>query len=230
MVNYREIYQTRAEAYEQLIRLEDHASNIEKTLYSIIPTSTQHIVEFGAGTGRITRLIAKKAMLVTACDQSIAMLKVAQLNLRQYKNCHLIVADNRQMPLDSQCADVAIAGWSFGHSIGWYPETWQHEIEQALRSMQRILKPKGLAIIIETLGTGSAQPNPPNTGLAAYYHWLENTHHFQRQVIRTDYRFSSPQEGADKLRFFFGDELADRIVHEQLTLLPEWTGIWTRYY
>ncbi|GEM_PF-6658666 len=30
------------------------------------------------------------------------------------------------------------------------------------------------------------------------------------------------------LRFFFGDDLADRILRDRLIILPECTGIWWR--
>jgi hypothetical protein len=81
-------------------------------------------------------------------------------------------------------------------------------------------------IILETLGTGRESPEPPNEGLARYYNRLENEQGFSHSWIRTDYKFESVDE-ADKLtRFFFGDELADHILTEKITVLPECTGIW----
>jgi hypothetical protein len=62
--------------------------------------------------------------------------------------------------------------------------------------------------------------------LADYYGRLERQHGFQRQWIRTDYQFHSVSEAERLTRFFFGDQLADRIVSEKLTRLPECTGIW----
>ena len=46
--------------------------------------------------------------------------------------------------------------------------------------------------------------------------------------IRTDYRFASVQEAVELTRFFFGDELADRVRVEDWLVLPENTGIWWR--
>ena len=80
----------------------------------------------------------------------------------------------------------------------------------------------------ETLGTGFETPHPPTEGLAELYRWLEDEHAFAGTRIRTDYRFESPAEAAENTRFFFGDELADRILEENLTVLPECTGIWWR--
>ena len=102
----------------------------------------------------------------------------------------------------------------------------QREIEQALDEMRRILQPGGTIIIIETLGTGQSRPQPPTSGLAKFYNWLEEHHNYQQAWIRTDYQFSSVAEADRLTRFFFGDELAERIHREQLRLIPECTGIW----
>jgi ubiquinone/menaquinone biosynthesis C-methylase UbiE len=129
----------------------------------------------------------------------------------------------------SESADFAIEGWSFAHATGWYPERWQAEISKAIEEMFRVLKPGGTAVIIETMGTGSEAPAPPNERLAAYYYWLENDLGFLYTWIRTDYKFDSVTQADELTRFFFGDELADRIVREGLIILPECTGIWWKH-
>ena len=92
--------------------------------------------------------------------------------------------------------------------------------------MKRVLRPGGTVIIVETLGTGSEEPHPPTEALAAYYALLEREHGFSRIWIRTDYRFASLPEAEDLTRFFFDDDLADRVATEELVVLPECTGIW----
>jgi ubiquinone/menaquinone biosynthesis C-methylase UbiE len=138
----------------------------------------------------------------------------------------LAAADNRQLPIAAQTADLVIAGWSLGHFVGWYAD-WRDQIGQALTEMKRVLRPGGTMIILETLGTGRETPQPPHDGLTAYYNWLENEHGFATTWIRTDYRFASVDEADSLTRFFFGDELADRIRRDNLTILPECTGIWS---
>ena len=61
---------------------------------------------------------------------------------------------------------------------------------------------------------------------ADYAEQWEREHGLQHRWIRTDYQFESVKEAETMTRFFFGDELADRIVAEQLSILPECTGIW----
>lgn len=230
MVDFKAIYNSQAEAYDRLVSFEDYQHNINAALQSLTPLDDHYIVEFGAGTGRLTKLLAKTSAHIYAFDASLAMLTVAQQQLADHKQSWFAVSDNRTMPLPDASMDIAIAGWSFGHAVGWYPDAWQDHTGQAIAEMQRLLKPNGMAIIFETLGTGSETPQPPTEGLAALYAWLEATHGFTRAVLRTDYQFPDPQTGADALGFFFGNDLAERILNEQLTILPECTGMWSRRY
>ena len=188
------------------------------------------MIEFGAGTGRLTRLLAPLALRIRAYDASASMLQVAESHLRAagLANWELGVADNTRLPVEDGAADVAIAGWTFGHAVEWYPRTWRDEIGAAVDEMVRVVRPGGTAIILETMTTGSEVPAPPTEGLAAYYRWLETERGFRAVSVRTDYRFRSLDEADRLTRFFFGDELADRVRREQRIILPENTGIWWR--
>ena len=44
--------------------------------------------------------------------------------------------------------------------------------------------------------------------------------------IRTDFKFESLAEAAALNRFFFGDEMAQRVIDNNWVILPECTGIW----
>jgi ubiquinone/menaquinone biosynthesis C-methylase UbiE len=226
-LDWKTLYRTQAVAYERLVAAEDYQGNILPALLAIRPFARADVVEFGAGTGRLTCMLAPLASRIRAYDESAHMLSVAERKLRAtgLTNWETAVADNRQLPAGDDTADIAIEGWSFGHAVGHYPDSWRHEIGRALAEMERILRPGGTMILLETLGTGYAIPHR-QPGLAEFYDWLETTHHFNHKWIRTDYQFSSPAEGADTTRFFFGDEMAERILAQNLTILPECTGIW----
>lgn len=231
MTNFKKIYATQAAEYEQLVAREDYEGNLLPALWGIRPFTHQTIVESGAGTGRLTRLLAPHARHITALDISPHMLGVAgeQLDLAGFAGfVDLAAADNRHLPIAAQTADLAIVGWSLGHFTGWHPDDWRNQIGQSLAEMKRVLRPGGTIIILETLGTGRETPQPPAPALAAYYDWLENEHGFNHTWIRTDYRFASVDEAETLTRFFFGDNLAGRIRRDNLTILPECTGIWWR--
>lgn len=230
--HFRAIYARHAAQYDALVAAEDYRGLIFPTLNGIRPLGGLDVVEFGAGTGRLTRLLALAARRVWAFDASPHMLSVAAQRLAETgaDNWALAAADNRRLPLPAACADLAAEGWSFAHAVGWHPDTWRAEVGAMLAEMRRVLRSGGTAVLLETLGTGHKRPAPPSEGLAALYRWLEQEHGFQSTWIRTDYYFGSPAEAETLTRFFFGDALADRVAAEQSVLLPECTGIWWRSY
>lgn len=228
MPTFREIYAHHADLYDRLVSYEDYEGHLLPALMAICPLQGQDVVEFGAGTGRVTALLAPHVRTLYAFDASHHMLGVAARRLRNMPNVRLAVAENGALPLPAALADVAIEGWSFGHATEWHPKRWQKHIRAALAEMHRVLRPGGTMILIETLGTGRESPQPPSERLAAFYAWLENALGFSHTWVRTDYRFPSPQEAERLVRFFFGDDLAERVVRERLTFLPECTGLWWR--
>lgn len=230
MTDFKQIYAAQAEQYERLVAREDVDGNILKALLSIHPLAQADVVEFGAGTGRLTCLLAPLVQNIRAYDESAAMLAVAERKLREcgLENWHkapshfrFAVADHRAIPLPDHTADIAIEGWAFGHFVGWYPESWRAEAGQALAEMERLLRPGGVMILLETLGTGFETPTPP-AQLRPFYHWLETERHFQHTWIRTDYHFASQEEAEELLGFFFGPEMA---ALAQIRF-PECTGLW----
>lgn len=232
MDHFQKIYAMEAARYDRMVGREDQRGNLFAALNDIAALDGINVVEFGAGTGRLTRMLAIQAARIHAFDIAGPMLQVATESLETsgLVNWDLGLADNRAMPVASDVAELVIEGWSFGHAVGWYPDRWREEIGQMLAEMQRILKPGGTAILLETMGTGSRTPQPPTPGLADLYAWLEQEQGFSYRWVRTDYQFESLDEADELTRFFFGDELADRIRDEKLLILPECTGIWWRRY
>jgi ubiquinone/menaquinone biosynthesis C-methylase UbiE len=226
--HFQTIYAQHADQYEALVAREDYQGNILATLQYIKSLEGLEVVEFGAGTGRLTMLLAPLVKSIRAFDGSEHMLTVTIDKLRKsgLNNWKVEAADNRTLPVESGSADLAIQGWSFGHFCGWYPDTWREEIGKCIGEMRRVLRPGGTAVMLETMGTGRETPLPPTEALAAYYAWLEGDHGFATTTIRTDYQFESLEEAEQLTRFFFGDELADTVVRNQWVILPECTGVW----
>ncbi|MEO8612680.1 MAG: class I SAM-dependent methyltransferase, partial [Chloroflexota bacterium] len=225
--HFQEIYAKHADKYEALVKREDYQGNILKALREIHPLTGIDAVEFGAGTGRLTLMLAPlvKSLYVFDGYQHMLDVTIDKLNQMDLTNWQAEVADNRKIPVDDASADLSIQGWSFGHFCGWYPDTWREEIGKAVTEMKRVLRPGGTAIILETLGTGRETPQAPTVGLAAYYAWLESDQGFRSTWIRTDYQFESLDEAKTLTTFFFGDELASEVVKHNWVILPECTGV-----
>jgi len=228
--HFQEIYANHADQYEAMVAREDFQGNILKTIAEIRPLAGLDVVEFGAGTGRLTGLLAPLVKSIRAYDASQHMLDVTIAKLQQsgLRNWQVSVGDNRNLPVDDASADLSIEGWSFGHFTGWYPESWQDEMVKAVGEMLRVLRPGGTAILLETLGTGRETPQPPNEALADFYRWLKDEQGFSATWIRTDYQFESLEEAERLTRFFFGDELAKAVVENDWVMLPECTGVWCK--
>ena len=161
---------------------------------------------------------------VVAYEKEKAMLDIA----RQYvPSVCFSLADARALPVASGTMNGFIAGWVFGHFRKWMPQGWQDAVGAALAQASRIVRPGGTTVIIETLGTGTEMPGPPNDALAEYYQFLENQG-FQKRIISTDYRFESVETAATVMGDFFGDTLKARIIERKWSQVPEWTGLWIR--
>jgi ubiquinone/menaquinone biosynthesis C-methylase UbiE len=230
MTDFHAIYREHAREYEAMVSVEDQAGNVPALIRQICPPAGKIVLDIGAGTGRLTMLLASEAAQVIAVDRAPAMLEITTERAQKagFTNVESRLADHRALPLEDASVDLAVAGWTFGHATEWDAD-WKTGIGHSLDEAFRVLRPGAPLIIFETMGTGSETPAPPNGALAALYAWFENEQGFtEHGWLRTDYTFESPEQGAELTRFFFGDEMADRILSERVTVLPECTGWWAR--
>lgn len=224
-MDFVKIYREHATEYDRLVNAEDCDQQLLPTIAQLCPLHGTAALDVGAGTGRVSRLLAAGGARLASFDLSPAMLAVARDHLSQM-GAVLAQADGRQLPIRSAWADIAVAGWVFGHMTAWMADRWQTTIGQAFDEMARALKPGGTLIIIETMGTGHTEPAAPSEGLAAYYTWMENARGFNRVTLRTDYRFADVETAAQVTGFFFGSAFADQVRRERWTRVPECTGLW----
>jgi SAM-dependent methyltransferase len=225
--HYRGIYRDHADEYDELVGAEDCDGHLGPALEALLPLAGAAVLEAGAGTGRVTRLLLAAGARVVATEPEPAMLAVARR--RGGPGAVFAVADALALPVRSGWADLAIAGWALGHLRAWHVDHWRDSIGRALAGMERALRPGGTLVVIETLGTGEERPRPPSPELAEYYAWLEGDQGMERLAVRTDYRFPDPETAARATRFFFGGEFAARVQREGWSRVPECTGLWWRH-
>lgn len=228
MPNHDEIYRKEAGQYDELIASQPQLLELIK---GIREPDGLDIVDMGAGTGRLTMELAPLAKSILAVDASDAMLKLTGERLRAtgLQNWGTFVGDHRRLPLEDGCADLVVSGWSICYVCSSNLPEWRENLQTVLGEIGRVLRKGGTAIIFETMGTGYENPHPPEF-LIPYYTALEEEYGFQHSWLRTDYRFGSVEQGERLTRFFFGNEVADRVRREGMTRLPECAGVWWREF
>ena len=207
----RKIYQTDGDRYEALIAREDHQGNIEKALDEIVNVNGLDVLDLGAGTGRLAVMLAPRAKSVRAFDVSEEMLRVCRSRFEAsgLSNWQVDIADHRQLPITNYSADLAVSGWSVRYLAVWNKEHTTSELDTWLIEMQRVLRKGGWVVLFESLGTGNERPIRLEH-VESTYQWLD-TVGFQNKWIRTDYKFESINEAEELSRFFFGDELGEKV-------------------
>jgi len=222
----RKIYQSDADRYDALVSREDYQGNIRRVLEEIVSPDDLDVLDLGAGTGRLTLILAPRAKSIRAFDSSAEMLRVCRERLiaSGLSNWQVDVADHRNLPVEDHSVDVVVSGWSVSYLAVWNPEQANQELDKWLLEMRRVLRKDGMIILFESLGTGNESPMRLEH-VETTYQWLDDNG-FQNKWIRTDYQFESIEEAEELSRFFFGDELGDKARQNNRVILPECTGMW----
>ena len=231
MLRNADVYLNRiADDYERLISCEDYEGNIPKTLFSIADFHGKTVVDLGTGTGRLSCMAAPFAREVVAVDYAPDMLRIAAEKLARIRadGWRTVLADMRRLPLQDRCADIVTAGWSICYLASESGEGEQN-LERVLGECDRILRDGGTLIILETLGTGHDEPVVQEF-LRRYFDRLSGHYGFRHVQIRTDYRFGSPEEAAEIVRRFFGEEAGNKTRERGSRIVPEFTGVWWKTF
>ncbi len=202
--------------------VEDCDDHLRPAIESIAPLAGLRVLDVGAGTGRLTRILAAAGATVVAVDREPSMLAVARARGASFT----AAADAVSLPLRENNVDLGCAGWVFGHFPHWSARTWREEAGRAIAEMRRVVRPGGRLILLETLGIAVESPTPPSAELVEYYRWLEDDHGFERRVLRTDFQFASAENAVELCGFFFEEEVVARVRALGQTRVPEFTGMW----
>jgi ubiquinone/menaquinone biosynthesis C-methylase UbiE len=234
MTDFQRIYLERAADYHRLIAAEDVKGRVGQWLEAVLRGTRGEVLDVGAGTGRVSGVIARALpeVRLVCTDASAAML--TELGERwkdefgERPAPDAVVADYRTLPFETGRFAAVTAGWAVGHLTGFHPATWREEARRVLRELVRVAEPGAPIAILETLGTGTPEPAPPNEALAALYRMFE-ADGFTRTVLRTDYLFATRVEAEALVSFFFGPEMVSPLEDaEDGVALIEWTGAWQR--
>lgn len=228
-MDFARIYQEEPEAYDRLVSAEDADGVLLPALTEVVAPAGARVVEVGVGTARIARQLVAAGARVVGLDPAGPMLGVARRRLGEVdpegRRWDLLRADLRALPVADGWADLAVAGWVFGHQRFWEPGGWRAAIARGVTEMRRCLRPGGAVVLLETQGTGCVTPAPPPE-IAEVEGFLAGELGFVGRTLRTDYAFPDPEAAARTCGFFFGEDFAARVRAEGWARVPECTGMW----
>ena len=222
---------------------------ILEVLGASLSATTIRALDAGAGTGKLSRLLAPHVSSLVVTDRSAEALAVARSSLESgragHHSCTLAFhqSDLRTLPLPDGSVDLVIAGWAVSYLKSeheeWYADgssggPWREEVDRAMAEFDRVLAPGGALILLETKGTATASPQRAGSW---FYAHLREAHAMHERTIRTDYRFPSRCEALETLLFFFGKGVASRAQSILADvppsgvscIVPECTGLWWRH-
>ena len=229
MPSMTEIYENHSNEYDELVRFEDYENNLKTTLHQLISFKNQSVAEFGSGTGRLTGAFIEDVKKVYCFDRSNHMLDKARNNLKQYETkIHFEIFDHAEIIKTQLETDIAIEGWAFGHALFNNSNEFSDIVKTLVSNCEKVLKPDGKIVIIETLGTNVDKPNPPGELLNKFYDVLEKDYGFIRKIVKTDYKFPSQEDAKRIMGFFFGEWIIDEIQKRNSSIIPEYTGLWVK--
>lgn len=223
-----EIYDKQAQAYEAMVSRQPDLSEL---IHRVRPHEGLDVLDLGAGSGRLSMLLAADARSLICTDISQPMLDILDDKCSEAlvsRNWTTMVADHRNLPVASSSVDLIVSGWSISYLADSSHEEWRENLELVMSELHRVLRPGGTILILETMGTGTETPNPPDF-LTGYYAQLEQQYGFSHQWIRTDYVFDTVEEALLHTGFFFGEELTGKIIANQWSTVPECAGVWWKH-
>jgi len=125
-----------------------------KLLKSLNLTGQESILDFGSGVGTLAKIILRKIQPnghYTCLDVSEVLMDEAKRKLKRFKNVNYIVSDIRESKLENNSYDLIVSSWVVHH----VPEEVRLE---SMKSLHRILKPNGRALIQEFSGDSHGIP------------------------------------------------------------------------
>lgn len=104
------------------------------------------ILDCGCGAGYLSAYLAFRGAFVSGFDISEGMLRIASQTVRgngTTGGVHLALANFGRLPFRDASFDLAIGAWILHHT---------ESLDEAIRELKRVLKPKGKALFAETWG------------------------------------------------------------------------------
>jgi ubiquinone/menaquinone biosynthesis C-methylase UbiE len=205
--------------YESLSLCQDPQERIFRKLDRDLKLKGKTILDIGAGTGRLTIPMARKARLVYALDILKPNLDLMMRKARKagLKNIKALKAPFRKIPLPDSSVDMVTSLLAFPyHSDNW---------DRDLKEIRRVLKPGGWMAFIDVHYAGSEHQRIRKS-IKPEYHMLAVKRHmklirkgFRLTTKEADFRFRTMKNVREICGKFLGDEYTGYLLAKGKTTL-----------
>jgi ubiquinone/menaquinone biosynthesis C-methylase UbiE len=209
-------YNNNAVLYEKLSRCEDYNDDILRTLDKNFEFKGKIILELGAGTGRFTIPLAKRAKTIYALDNSKSMLGVLRkkIHAKKTRNIKILKSRYSRIPLRKESVDIVISVWSFPtHSRNW---------DKDMMQVDKVLRKGGMMIFIDNYKGGEYYRLRMHTknkeDAKKFEKWGKDVHNwhqsrgFKNIVVNTLLNFGSKGNVEKICGPFFGFDISTRLL------------------
>lgn len=117
----------------------------EEIVFRLLPDLRRwDVLDLGCGIGRLSARLAERSAKVVGLDISDGMLERARLEVRQ-PHVSFVRASAGELPFRKEAFDVVLASYVLQHILE------ESLFDRALNEIARIIKPHGLALLIDSL-------------------------------------------------------------------------------
>jgi len=222
------------ELYDKFSYYEDSENKIFSFVKGEFDLKNKIILDLGAGTGRFSLLFSQLAKKVYAIEPSSKMLKVLKHKIKEKKveNIHLINKSVESLELIDNSIDVIFSSWVLSGIYNWQSGISDREldrnkkkIESIVIDLEKLLKRKGLIIVVETApGQYGGELQPIIMGSSKDFSgnftgWFAKRFDFKVIEKDTVFDFRSVDEAAKIFEFVYGKNIGKHILEKGIKVI-----------
>jgi SAM-dependent methyltransferase len=172
------------------------------------------VLDVGCGTGFHLPLFASTAAKVIGVEPHPGLLRLAARRTRAVDNVELHVGTAQQLPVPSASVDVVHARWAYFFGPGCEP---------GLAELDRVLRPGGVALVIDNDGSRSTfgawfRRGYPHLPTPEEIERFWTTHGWTLERVDMGWRFASRKDLEDVVRIELTPEVAEQVLRHHTGL------------
>ena len=209
--DHENLYRYREREFAEIAGHEDPAGRLKAFLLSHFEFDGKTVLEAGAGEGRITDWYLDRVKKAVLTDAYQSMVNVLKRKYQDNDRVTILLCDHRE--LRNQCQepfDLFLSAFSFCYAFG--PDT-----EDPGALLEKLLPDCKHHIIVEC-GGFYEEYDYLRPEKIRYMEALSKR--FQKDVIRTEFVFSSPEQAVEAAQTLFPG-IAEKVKQKDCAVIPE---------